>query len=370
MEIIALLIIVFIVIFTETAVYRKYALYGIKYRVYLSKTEAYEGDEIEIIEEVTNNKLLPVPWLKSEIFTSRWLDFVGTKANTAANTRFVPSVFALRPYQKCVRTWRVKCLKRGVFSLEDTSIVTCDIFGFVTRSVNIKVNETVTVLPRPVYYVKSDFSYKLFYGNAITRRFICDDPFIISGAREYSGFEPVSRIHWNSTARENRLMVYNNDYTTENTVLVIMNMQRREGGNVVPALPNDIELYIKITAAILDTCASSGFRSGFAASGGNQFGFTEFPADKIYSHIEILRGLAALDEQECYIDICDTINRINFKNYTDIVIITSFLSKRLLKTANRLNQAGLNVIFYSDRFEDTENEQEHSQYKILPIKRK
>ena len=33
-----------------------------------------KGDRIKVIEIVHNSKLLPVPWLKVDIHTSRWLN--------------------------------------------------------------------------------------------------------------------------------------------------------------------------------------------------------------------------------------------------------------------------------------------------------
>jgi len=363
MDILVILIIIIAVLLTEVSVYRRYGLYGIEYRISLSRQEVFEGDEIEIIEEVLNKKLLPVPWLKSEIFTSSWLEFKGTKANKVSEVRFVPSVFALRPNQKCTRKWKVKCLKRGVFRLEDTALVMSDILGLVNCSVKIEVNQKVTVLPRPIDCDEATLTNKQLYGENVTRRFICEDPFLISGVREYSGLEPINKIHWNSTARQSRLMVYNNDYTTHNTVLVVMNMQRSEGGRVIPVYHEDVELYIKLTAAILDECRKKGFRAGFAVNGGNEASSVDYPADKVYSSMEILRGLAGLNERACTLDICDFMKRVNFSNYTDVVIITPFISKRVLQNVARLKRAGLNVCFYSD-----DNELVRGQYKVIPIK--
>jgi len=361
MDIIVILIIIGLVLYAETRVYGKYGLSGITYRVYLSKTEAYEGDELEIIEEVVNRKLLPVPWLKSEIFTSRFLEFSGTSANVAANTRFAPSVFALRPYQKCVRKWRVKCLKRGVFRLDDTSIVASDIFGFVNSSAKIKVSDCVTVLPRPADISEARYSDRILFGENAARRFICPDPFAISGTREYSGNEPANRIHWGSSARQNRPMVYNNEFTTESSVLIAVNMQKREGGKTVPAFSGDIELFIKMTAFILEKCAERGVRAGFFINGGdsdNPEGFTDI---RSCSYGEILRGLAAIDEGVCRIDFVNAIRLTDLSPYTDIAVITPYLSEKI---SDFLLGTGKNIVFYSNDAADY-----GGSYEVLPYGR-
>ena len=38
----------------------------------------------------------------------------------------------------------------------------------------------------------------------------------------------MSRIHWPATAQQQRIMVYNNDYTSRQSVTIILNMQSRQ----------------------------------------------------------------------------------------------------------------------------------------------
>ncbi|HBJ25378.1 MAG TPA: hypothetical protein DDY65_05085, partial [Ruminococcaceae bacterium] len=45
--------------------------------------EAYEGEELELIEEIDNAKLLPLPWVRTEISCSRWLTFRGSRDSNA-----------------------------------------------------------------------------------------------------------------------------------------------------------------------------------------------------------------------------------------------------------------------------------------------
>ena len=61
-------------------------------------------------------------------------------------------------------------------------------------------------------------------GKISVRRFILDDPSLILGYREYSGREPMKQISWNQTAKAGRLMVRQNDFTTDRIAEVIVNM--------------------------------------------------------------------------------------------------------------------------------------------------
>ena len=184
-------------------------LKNVTYTARFSTSEAMEGETIEIIEEIVNDKGLPVPWVKTELSTSRWLEFAGTQAARASDTRFVPSVFSLRPRQKCTRTRKVVAQKRGNFKLESVSIVATDVLGLVAVSRALQINENIRILPAPYELQQGDLSQEELFGEITARRFICDDPFLISGSREYTGREPMNRIHWNSTARSAQLMVFN-----------------------------------------------------------------------------------------------------------------------------------------------------------------
>ena len=47
--------------------YAKLGLKDVSYKLSISTPEAFEGEEIEITEEITNDKWLPLPWIRTEI---------------------------------------------------------------------------------------------------------------------------------------------------------------------------------------------------------------------------------------------------------------------------------------------------------------
>lgn len=346
MEIIVIAVILIVIFTGQALIYKKFGLYGIEYKMSLSVNEAFEGDIIEVIEEVSNKKILPVPWLKSEITTSRWLEFVGTKAATASDTRFVPSVFVLKPNQKCTRTWKVKCLKRGVFTMDRTSVVSCDIFGLVSSEMAFNFNETLTVLPTPSGELAGDMSNRELFGDIIVRRFVCEDPFIISGSREYTGREPMSHIHSNSTAKQNKLMVFNNEYTTTNTALVIMNMQRSENGEPIAMHISYTETYIKASTFFIDKCFANHIKIGFATNGHIRDKGVYIPPDNTQQHVYSLLSLFAELENQCSMSIGELLDSLDYTFVTDIFLLTTYIDDNMLAVAAYLKSIGKNIIFY------------------------
>ena len=348
MEMIVILLIVGISIFIEQQIFAHNLMKGLTYTVHFSTGEAMEGEELEIVEEIVNDKRLPIPWIKTELSTSRWLEFAGSSTARASDTRFVPSVFALKPRQKCTRTRQVAALKRGNFRLESVSIVGSDLLGLVAVSKALAINETIRILPSPYEINEGDLSQEELYGEMTARRFICDDPFLISGSREYTGREPMNRIHWNSTARCGSLMVYNNDFTTLNRACIIMNMQKSPIGEPRPLITGDTETYIKAAAFIMDMLARHNTDTDFYSNGSG--GIHEKGGSGQENYMRLLRVLSDI-ENECSIDFNDFLGQMEiagfyFRDRTDIFIITSYIDDKMLSFASMMRRRGKNIIFY------------------------
>lgn len=346
MELIAILIIVGAVVLLEQLLYRKLVLRGVEYKVDFNVIEAFEGDTIEIVEEISNNKWLPVPWLKTELSTSRWLEFTGSAAARGSDARFVPSVFALKPYQKCTRTRKAIALKRGLFTLESTSLIGSDLLGLTSVSRSIKTDKKIRILPSPYEVGEGELSRQELYGEIVTRRFICEDPFLCSGSKEYTGREPMNRIHWGSTARQGKLMVFNNEFSTANRALILLNLQKTSEGDPRPPIISDTETMIKAAAFLLNMYAERGISASFGTNGSGKILLQGGSAEEDY--LKILRCLAEL-ENTCDMDFAEFCERISFEEITDIVIITPYIDERMFEFADKEKLKGRNIIFYCNQ---------------------
>ena len=142
------------------------------------------------METVYNGKLLPVPWLRVDIHTSRWLEFARTCSVIAQENRHVTSSFVLRSYQKITRKWKLKCLK-GVFHTENVTLVSGDLLNFSNVSEAMPVNATLIVYPQIIELEELFVPVSLQQGDRVVNRWIIDDPFIVAGVREYAPGDPA-----------------------------------------------------------------------------------------------------------------------------------------------------------------------------------
>ncbi len=350
MEFVVMAAIVAAVLFAQYLIYAKLGLKNVTYSLSISVPEAFEGDEIEIIEEIDNAKPLPLPWVRTEINCSRWLCFYGQDEKSQRG--LVSGVFMLKGYQKCRRSWRVKCEKRGVFGVNDVSVSVGDLLGLAKPSAVFKINSMIRVLPLPCDMQNGEMSSEAFIGDISVKRFILPDPFMISGAREYTGREPMNRIHQQQTARTGKLMAYRSEFTTERRVLVVLNMQRHYSSTLQKLGVSTMEAFVKAAAFVFCECDMLNAQCAMCANTAGE-GLYVAPAEGYEHTIDALRELAEL-KNGCGAHIDDFFPALDFEYYTDIVLISAFLSDKTAEVLRGLCSVGKSCLIFTTSIESAD----------------
>jgi uncharacterized protein (DUF58 family) len=181
-------------------------------------------------------------------------------------------------------------------------------------------------------------------GDTIVKRWINEDPFIVSGAREYNPGDPMNRIHWSASARQGQLMVRKNDFTAQNGLTVLLNIQSIETEYFDAVRKELIELGIKAAASIFDISLSEGTPVKFATNGSTIDGKSQMIVTSEASgreHVAELMKILAKLELKCIKDFEDFVEGIISKlRDTDIILITAYLTEKicnLMRTAMRQN---------------------------------
>ena len=142
-------------------------------------------------------------------------DFTGTR---------VEHRFWLLPRRKFSGRVRLSLTRRGVFDLGRCYLETGDLLGLSpvvrSRDIGIRVICTAgTCEPEELHPLGG------FLGDVSVRRFLHEDPSMVTGYREYTGREPMKQISWLQTARAGRLTVRQFDHTVDRNVTVVVNME-------------------------------------------------------------------------------------------------------------------------------------------------
>lgn len=346
MNIIAFLIILWVLMKVEVKLYQQYIFKDLSYSCKFSKQEVYEGEEFEIIETVSNNKWLPLSCLKSEMTTSKWLEVASTYSIANDINRLVPSLFTLRGRQKITRRWKVVGQKRGCFSIKEVTLVGTDLMGLYSSSQIIKMDAQVTVLPKPLKVNEALIKSDATHGERVVKRFILEDPFYILGVREYTQREPMNRIHWGMTARHHQIMVHNNAHTSKQNRLLILNMQSHDIQRAEVISEDKIEEAIRICSGILEQALEANIMIGFATNTklGDDEGEIFVPADAGNHHTHRIRQILAwlpLRITEDYENYMETL-RLEPET-TEIILVTCFLTQQVAQVLRNHIRKGVMV---------------------------
>ncbi len=346
MEVLFVVLLVVVLLIGQRIVFAKLSFKKFDYSCAFNVKEAMQGEEIRLVEKVTNRKLLPLPWLRSELTTSRWLEYAETQSMVTGDTRFVNSFFSMGGKQRTTRSWKVKCLKRGVFPIEKCMLLTTDLAGMGSTSFAVKTDAELTVLPKPCELTEELSSAKKIGGDVVVRRHFLTDPFHTAGVREYAPGDPLNRVHWRATARQGQIMVHNDECTADQNLLLLMNMQSRKNDFSGVADEFRIEDCIRICAGYLDDTLRTGIPVRFGVNatlnGENGHLVTEEFAGREHV-LDVLRMLARLPLKVG--ENCSEFLESSVRNLeaSDIVLVTSFFSEEMFAFARERQAAGVRV---------------------------
>jgi len=178
--------------------------------------------------------------------------------------------------------------ERGSFLLGPTLIQSGDPFGLFAREKMFETDERLVVLP---YMVDLEYfpgpTGQLPGGRALRRKSLEVTPYA-AGVREYAPGDPLSRIHWKTTARKDRLMVKEFEQDPQADVWILLDAL--QGVHLalpyepqdqktpeqlwilprkieVPLPPDSFEYAVSAAASIANYYISEGRSVGFASYG-------------------------------------------------------------------------------------------------------
>lgn len=258
-----------LVLYVQGAIFRRYSLRRLKYTRRFQKNTCVRGEEIELIEELSNEKWLPVLWLRAESQLSAYLKFRGSDNFAVSSGQIYQnhrSFFSLAPYTKLTRTHRLTPTRRGVYTLSSITMTAGDLSGGMGVSLQVPLQGELLVYPRPADVPVHELPHHSWQGETQVRRFIVPDPFVVAGTRSYQPGDSYRQVNWKATARSGSLQVHQYDYTANRTLMIYVNVEDGEG--MWRSVTNEevIELGIEWAAGAALAVIGEGMEVGFAAN--------------------------------------------------------------------------------------------------------
>ncbi|OPX42725.1 hypothetical protein CLHUN_33770 [Ruminiclostridium hungatei] len=338
-----------LLILVEYFIYRQFLLRGMTYRRSISQSTAFEGEKVYLVEEIENNSLLPIAWMKAESKISPRLKLASAKNMEEAQEGYHRSVFSIMPYYRIKRTHEVTCLQRGDYNVGNVTITSGDILGLTTKITSYENETRLIVYPSPLNNDRLVNCFRSLQGDAVVRRFINPDPFIVAGVREYRPGDPMSAISWKATARTNSLQVFKYDFTANSNILILFNI---DTSSKQDRFPNEeqcrqIEFGIHFCAAILEKAIKQGTATGFCTNGHfrDSSEFVNIPArcskPQLYTVLEALAKLQ-FDRSLSFYTLLRNL-RGEIPRDTDILIVSLYSDESIEEEILYLRREGRQV---------------------------
>ncbi len=376
MVFLALVAAVLTVFLLQKHYYKKHAFDNVTYRMNIETFEVFEDDEIYVYEELSNNKILPLPYLKVDAELPEGLAFHLVEDDIKCGMhdtfpRVLSSIFILKSREKIRRRWRLRCLKRGIYTLGKATVMTDDILGMDMHAkffVPIPGDQnTLTVLPKAIDLEKEFTTSKYCNGDFSGVSSFLTDPLLKAGVREYRGGDPINRINWKQTAVHQTLLVNEEEYTEKQQFNIVMNLQTRDVDETVDGIGKEgVEYAVTVVASILDRvayndipvrlfCNTHPLVDGLNAAidEGDEVGVKIFASDPYRGVDDMLSALRMLAELELNVSVPieNMLDHITENPYLytrggNIVFVSAYLSERMINFYYNLRDQGINMIFY------------------------
>ena len=190
---------------------------------------AEPGETVTLRYTVRNSSIFPLLYVGLSLqldtaFTPKEdADFQRMHAVTDfAGTR-ISCNFFLFPKQQFTGKLRFSIHQRGLYDLGRYYLEFGDFLGLKPRMLSGETDLRIICTAAPCQ-TPSIQALGGELGSVSVRRFLYDDPTMVLGYRDYSGQEPLKQISWNQSAKAARLIVRQNDFTTDRTAVILVNI--------------------------------------------------------------------------------------------------------------------------------------------------
>lgn len=121
--------------------------YKLNGTVYFSEKEAREGDTIQLVATVQNQKTIPIITVKVNAALDRGLEFLDQNNLAASDKNYRSEIFSLRGNEEVKREIPLFCAKRGYYSIDQIDFIGNDLFYTKRFLSSQQVNSNICILP-------------------------------------------------------------------------------------------------------------------------------------------------------------------------------------------------------------------------------
>ena len=218
--------ILLLLILAITDIWALYCLADLYYQRQFSEQRVLFGEEITLSLSVENAKLLPLPWLEIEDTIPRVLPIKGVKLYGSLRNDLVAleCLFSPRWYERITRRYIIQCNARGVHTFGPTKLSSGDVFGFISREMELTNYQYLLVYPLIAPLQSFGLPARHPFGDRRAPQRLLEDPSRIVGVRDYVYGDSLRRVNWKATARTMTMQSNIYESTTTHSIVLFLNV--------------------------------------------------------------------------------------------------------------------------------------------------
>lgn len=354
MNVFWLLVIACAAVLIQMAVFRAAGQKGITYVRYFSASRAQVGEKLELVEDITARRFVPVPWLRVESRIPSALAFTAQKDLNIEDEFYHRSIFTLMPFRHIRRRYQVTCTHRGLYDLTSVTLTSGDLLGLYSAHRTLSLDAKLLVYPQLKSFSALELPSRQWQGDVAVRRWIQPDPFLVNGIREYRMGDNRRDIHAGATARTGVLQVKTHDYTASPRMLIVLNAQMDEDqwGVLTFQERESLEDAVSLAATMVAWCRKERVACGFASNGQLQGAEKEEiylgpqSAPQHYNDCMELVARIIMQRRISFHSYMERLARLLSLDPVDVVVLSCYWSEGLEAAAATLRGMGHAVYHY------------------------
>ncbi len=344
---------VLLIILVAGTIWKNLALVGVLYRRSFDRTRVFPNEPVEMTIKVTNNKRLPLTWLRFQDSLPVNPDTINVLKQTVGDTSeeyFLVNSFSMHAREEVKRSTTMRFPSRGFYKLGPTVYQSGDIFTLYRVEREYENRDTIVVYPKVYPLEEFGLPAKEPFGDLKVFRSLFTDPIRTRGVRDYQPQDRFRDVHWKATARRGQLQTKIYDPSTSMTLGIFLNVATMPK-HWMGFFPEVMEQAVSVAASIANYGAELGWGIGFYANGAypNSDQSIRVPPGRSTDQLtHILEAVAAVTEfATTAIEIMLLRESPNLPWVATIVLVTAVVTDEIMVALLRLQEAGRRVVLLS-----------------------
>lgn len=226
MIIIVVLIIALLIYRLQGHIYKKNWSKGLSLSIKYERSTAFEGDSLSLIEVLTNNKWLPLPWVSVKFNVSRNLNFKDINSTQVTDYYYRNDLFSITTRQRITRRLPFVCSKRGYYPVKSADLVSSNLLGTSLFARKEHPSTALTVYPKLADLGDWSIPFGHIGGDISSDSILNPDPFEFRGIREYLPTDSLKFINFKASAKTGTLMSNEYNETVSQEIVIFLNTEK------------------------------------------------------------------------------------------------------------------------------------------------